>query len=255
MFIPALLAARGPITALTILVSTATFSAGAFFVALRNTALDCPRHSATNAACGVDILTDLVTFIAAAGATAGATFIGLTTPTPRDSPVFRVDGVDVDWYENANSHRHGLNRTIDNPAVVEWQFNHTSPIQKYITYEKNGYLHKRLDTGVDIPDPSGKRAMCRAYYDTRFWSNDLRSWEYRTTPSASVWADIGEDLFYQFVNREWKAGCVWFRGNKAASGGIYEASFELGASCSQEEPAYLNCGKANYNVEVAGFNF
>lgn len=91
MFIPVLLAARGPITALTILVSTATFSAGAFFIALRNTALDCPRHSATNAACGVDILTDLVTFIAAAGATVGATFIGLTTPTPRDSPVFRVD--------------------------------------------------------------------------------------------------------------------------------------------------------------------
>ncbi|KAL5619787.1 hypothetical protein FOVSG1_002009 [Fusarium oxysporum f. sp. vasinfectum] len=177
MFIPALLAARGPITALAILVSTATFSAGAFFVALRNAALDCPRHSATNAACGVDILTDLVTFIAAAGATAGATFIGLTTPTPtpHDSPVFRVDGVDVDWYENANLHRHGLNRTIDNPAVVEWQFNHTSPIQKYITYEKDGYLHKRLDTGVDIPDPSGKRALCCAYYDTRFWSDNLRT--------------------------------------------------------------------------------
>ncbi|KAI3585695.1 hypothetical protein IWW34DRAFT_841440 [Fusarium oxysporum f. sp. albedinis] len=206
MFIPALLAARGPISALTILVSTATFSASAFFAALRNTALDCPRHSATNAACGVDILTDLVTFIAAAGATAGATFIGLTSPTPRDYPVFRVDGVDVDWYENANSHRHGLNRTIDNPAIVEWQFNHTSPIQKYITYEKDG-------------------------------------------------ADIGEDLFYQFVNREWKARCVWFRGNNAATGGIYEASFELGASCSQEEPAHLNCGKATYNVEVAGFNF
>ncbi|KAF5598632.1 hypothetical protein FPCIR_2929 [Fusarium pseudocircinatum] len=176
-------------------------------------------------------------FIAAAGATAGATFIGLTTPTPRDTPVFRVDGVNVDWYENANPHRHGLNRT------------------KYITYEKDGYLHKRFDTGVDILDPSGKRTLCRAYYDTRFWSNDLRNWEDRTTPDASVWADIGEDLFYQFVNREWKAGCVWFRGNKAASGGIYEASFELGASCSQEEPAYLNCGKANYNVEVAGFNF
>ncbi|EXK46341.1 hypothetical protein FOMG_00065 [Fusarium oxysporum f. sp. melonis 26406] len=220
MFIPALLAARGPISALTILVSTATFSAGAFFVALRNTALDCPRHSATNAACGVDILTHLVTFIAAAGATAGATFIGLTNPTPCDSPVFRVDGVD---------------------------FNHTSSIQRYITYEKDGYLHKRLDTRVDIPDPSGKRALCRAYYDTRFWSDDLRTWEYR--------ADIGEDLFYQFVNREWKARCVWFRGNKAATGGIYEASFELGASCSQEEPAYLNCGKATYNVEVAGFNF
>jgi hypothetical protein len=162
MFIPALLAARGPISALTILVSTATFSASAFFAALRNTALDCPRHSATNAACGVDILTDLVTFIAAAGATAGATFIGLTSPTPRDYPAFRVDGVDVDWYENANSHRHGLNRTIDNPAIVEWQFNHTSPIQKYITYEKDGYLHKRLDTRVDTPDPSGKRALCRA---------------------------------------------------------------------------------------------
>ncbi|KAF4502841.1 hypothetical protein FAGAP_926 [Fusarium agapanthi] len=240
MFIPALLAARGPITALTILVSTATFSAGAFFVALRNTAPDCPRHSATNAACGVDILTNLVTFIAAAGATAGATFIGLTTPTC-DFPVFRVDGVDVDWYENANSHRHGLNRTIDNPA--------------YITYEKDGYLHKRLDTGVDNPDPSGKRGLCRAYYDTRFWSDDLRNWEYRMTPDASIWSDIGEDLFYQFVNREWKAGCVWFRGNKAATGGIYEASFELGVSCSKKEPAYLNCGKANYNVEVAGFNF
>ncbi|KAI1029089.1 hypothetical protein LB504_012952 [Fusarium proliferatum] len=255
MFIPVLLAARGPITALTILVSTATFSAGAFFIALRNTALDCPRHSVTNAACGVDILTDLVTFIAAAGATAGATFIGLSSPTPRDSPVFRVDGVDVDWYENANSHRHGLNRTIDNPAVVEWQFNHTSPIQKYITYEKDGYLHKRLDTGVDIPDPSGKRALCRAYYDTRFWSDDLRTWEYRTTPAASVWADIGEDLFFQFANREWKAGCVWFRGTKAATGGIYEASFELGASCSQEEPAYLDCGSASYDIEVDGFNF
>ncbi|TVY70504.1 hypothetical protein Focb16_v000088 [Fusarium oxysporum f. sp. cubense] len=143
MFILALLAARGPIAALTILVSTATFSAGAFFVALRNTALDCPRHYATNAACGVHILTDLVTFIAAAGATAGATFIGLTSPTPP----FSVSTVLI---------------TIDNPAVVEWQFNHTSPIQKYITYEKDGYLHKRLDTGVDIPDPSGKRALCRA---------------------------------------------------------------------------------------------
>ncbi|KAF5650050.1 hypothetical protein F52700_489 [Fusarium sp. NRRL 52700] len=255
MIIPALLAARGPITALTILVSTATFSAGAFFVSLRNTALDCPRHSATNEACGVDILTDLVTFIAAAGATAGATFIGLTSPTPRDSPVFRVDGVDVDWYENANSHQHGLNRTIDNPAVVEWQFNHTSPIQKYITYEKDGYLHKRLDTGVDIPDPSGKRAYCRAYYNTRFWSDDLRSWEYRSTPTAYDWHTIGKNLFDEFANQKWKAGCVWFQGNKAANGDTYEASFELGASCSHQEPAYLNCGKAHYDFGVAEFHF
>ena len=67
--------------------------------------------------------------------------------------------------------------------------------------------------------------------------------------------DIGEDLFYQFVNREWKAGCVWFRGNEAATGGIYEASFELGASCSHDEPANLNCGRANYDVEIAGFHF
>ncbi|KAF4340439.1 hypothetical protein FBEOM_5655 [Fusarium beomiforme] len=115
MFLPVLLTAREPITALTILVSTATFSAGAFFVALHNTTIDCAHDSATNATYGVDILTDLLTFIAAAGATAGATFIGLTTPPLRSAPIFRVDGVDVDWHENANWQRHGINKTIHNP--------------------------------------------------------------------------------------------------------------------------------------------
>lgn len=188
MIVPVLLAARGPITALTILISTATFATGAFFVALRNTALDCQKGSATNAACGVDVLTDLVTLIVGVGASVGATYVGLTFPTPRSAtpPVFRIDGVDVDWYEHANEQRHGLNRTIDNPAVIEWQMNHTAPIQKYITYQKDGYLVKRHDSGIDMPDPSGKReAMCRAYYDTRFWSDDLRSWEFRSTPSAN----------------------------------------------------------------------
>lgn len=177
------LAPRGPVTALGILVTVAVFSGGSFFLAIRNTAIDCAKGSATHAACGVDLMTSIVTALAATGTAAGAVFIGLSSPTPRSPLIFEVDGQPTDWFQGAYYHKYGLNRTIDNAATVEWQYNATSAAQKYTTYEKDGYLHMVHDTGVDVIDPSGKRGLCRAYYHTLVYGDTLRTSAFDTAPT------------------------------------------------------------------------
>ncbi|CVL09145.1 uncharacterized protein FMAN_15425 [Fusarium mangiferae] len=101
--------------------------------------------------------------IIAIGAAAGATYVGLVSPTPRDIaanaalPIFRVDGQSINWHDGMASHGFGWNRTAADPAVVEWQHNHTAPVQTYYTFAQGEKLYLRHDTGLDLAIGDGKK--------------------------------------------------------------------------------------------------
>lgn len=237
---------RGPVTAITALLAVATFSSGVFFIALRNTALDCAAGSSTGAACGVDILETVMAAVMGIGAAAGASAIGFTTPTPRRSTaVFRVDGVDVDWASGVSDHKFGVNRTIDNPAYVEWQHNATSGVHRHKTYTKDEHLVMRHDTGFMVP-AGRKRVLCKAYFDVSILTDELRSNIYASVPTRDEYYLIASDLFYWYGDHKYESGCVFL----APTIGDPSAIFRLGASCEETDPHPGNCANGDYSYKL-----
>jgi len=237
--------ARGPVTALGCLVSVASLALGQFFLSLYQTATDCAANSKTGAACGVDIFETALAGVISAGAAAGAVYVGLVSPTPRDTDqaIFTVDGQTVDWYEGMRSHRYGANRTSDNPAVVAWQHNSSAPIQTYYSYMQDDHLVMRHDTGLDIPHPKGKRATCRAFLDMTLYGDELRAGELQRQPTLADLTGLSQAILNKFAYGGYESGCLLL----AADEGDYFAQVDFGGSCSEDLPEPKNCNNYSYN--------
>lgn len=238
-------AARGPATAISMFIAVASLGGATFFTALRNSVIDCANGSGqTKAVCIIDIIETVYGALLVGGGGIGAVAVGLVSPTPRSTQLFRLDGVDVEPH-----HGYGLNRTEDNPAVVHWQHNATSPVRKYISYTKDGQLYHRHPTGVEIQVPTGrfgKRAGCEVYLDTVIYGDSLRSWEFAKFPPNYGLADASAATLNYMANNNKQYGCLkWF-----ANAGGYQTMFKFGASCAHSLPASSSCNGQNYNHEI-----
>ena len=244
---------RGPITAIGIFMAAATASTGYFFKQLRQLAIDCAYGSPTDEGCAVDIIEVVVSALIAIGSVAGATAVGLTSPTPRGlGPLLLVDGAAVDWHP-ALVHDFGMYRTSASPAVVQWQHNESAPIHTYYTYSTDaGRLVFRHPTGMMMPDPtSWKRSLCEAYIDISIDGDTLRASELASTPSYDEYHGIAQNVFDTMVNRNWDSVCLAILGDDPAHD---ETQVDFGASCSHSVPAQRNCYGSSYNVDVSNIS-
>ncbi|KAF1922304.1 uncharacterized protein M421DRAFT_427052 [Didymella exigua CBS 183.55] len=252
----AVLLTRGPATAIALLTAVASLTGGVFFTALRNSVIDCSSGSSTHKACLVSVVETTFSALITVGAAGGAIFIGLTSPTPRDlsgaSALFRLDGQDIDWHEGMGSHRFGLNRTLADPAVVEYQLNSTSHVAKYLSYQtEEGHLVMRHDTGIDVAHGLLKRGTCRAYIDTVIFGDDLRASELASAIPAAQYEAGATALVDHMINFQKDYGCIELQALSGATATGNAARLAFGASCSHSIPNTPNCRTADYNLILA----